>query len=264
MSNFFKLKNTKDFKKGFTPTLTLLFLYRVLNKILTNFVMSFKRISNYFLNPVYKRNITIKSVSGFTLVELLVTISLFVVITGVVLFNSKSFDNSVLLHNFTYDVALTIKQAQTYGVNVNENSQGSFDSDYGVYFDISESPTNFVIFNDFLDYKLPPSDPEYDPQFRTKTVDTCDIDSECIKKYSMNKGTHIKDICVSNDLLNLSYVCGVTKLSVTFSRPSLEANIYTFGDTVSKNKYAKINLVSGDGATSSVIVTSVGQIYVEN
>ena len=52
---------------------------------------------------------------GFTLVELLVTIVIFVIITGVVLVNSNKFDSSVLLHNFTYDVALTIKQAQTYG-----------------------------------------------------------------------------------------------------------------------------------------------------
>lgn len=200
--------------------------------------------------------------AGFTLIELLVTISMFVVISGVVLFNSSSFDNSILLHNFTYDVALTIKQAQTYGVNVNENSQGDFKKDYGVYFDITKetgSNTNFVIFNDFLDPALQPND----PKFRTQSVNTCDIGSECIKKYSMNKGTHIQNICASNDLLNLSSFCDINKLSITFSRPSLEANIYTFnGDTVSKNNYAKITLQSGDGATSSVMITSVGQIYV--
>ena len=49
--------------------------------------------------------------SGFTLVELLVTITIFVILTGVVLVNSNSFDNSVLLNNFAYDVALTIKEA---------------------------------------------------------------------------------------------------------------------------------------------------------
>ena len=193
---------------------------------------------------------------GFTLVELLVTISMFVVITGVVLVNSNSFDNSVLLRNFTYDVALTIKQAQTYGVNVNEDSKGEFTNAYGVYFDMIESPTNFVIFSDF------PLDLEGNSN-RTDSVTTCNIDSECIKKYSMNKGTHIKNICVSDK----GEECNkdVSKLSIIFARPSLEAKMYSFDNDIASApyKYVKITLQSGDGATSSVIITSVGQIYVK-
>ena len=67
--------------------------------------------------------------AGFTLVELLVTISIFVILTGVVLFNSNSFDSTVLLNNFGYDIALTIKQAQSFGVNVREDNTGNFSSD---------------------------------------------------------------------------------------------------------------------------------------
>lgn len=193
---------------------------------------------------------------GFTLVELLVTISMFVVITGVVLVNSNSFDNSVLLRNFTYDVALTIKQAQTYGVNVNENSQGDFTKAYGVYFDTTESNTNFVIFNDFQNDTSNTTN-------KTDSVIKCDIDSECIKKYSMNKGTHIKNICVSDKSEECSK--DVSKLSIIFARPSLEAKMYSFDNDIASApyKYVKITLQSGDGATSSVIITSVGQIYVK-
>ena len=54
------------------------------------------------------RNIKIKKHNlnkGFTLVELLVTIVIFVIITGVVLINSNKFDNTILLDNLGYDVA---------------------------------------------------------------------------------------------------------------------------------------------------------------
>jgi prepilin-type N-terminal cleavage/methylation domain-containing protein len=195
--------------------------------------------------------------AGFTLVELLVTISMFVVITGVVLVNSNQFDNSVLLRNFTYDIALTIKQAQTYGVNVNENSQGSFNNSYGVYFDINDasnggSNTNFVIFSDFDTTST---------KYRTDSVTTCSVDSECIKKYSMNRGAHIKSICVSEN----DNICDTKTLSILFERPKLDAKMYSFDSGIPSDsyKYVKINLESGDGATSSVVVTSVGQIYVK-
>src|SRR3989338_7579467 len=64
---------------------------------------------------------------GFTLVELLVTLSLFVVLTTIVLFSQSKFNGSILLTNLAYDVAITVRQAQTYGVNVRETSSGVFD-----------------------------------------------------------------------------------------------------------------------------------------
>ena len=196
--------------------------------------------------------------AGFTLVELLITISMFVIITGVVLVNSKSFDNSVLLHNFAYDVALTIKQAQSYGVNVKENISGSFDSPYGVYFDKSStgSKTNFVLFNDYL---TTPSD----KASSTASVTTCSIDSECIQKYSMKKGTSILSLCAGTE----SSCDEIDRLSILFKRPSLEAWIYSFssadGTISSRKDYAKIVLQAESGATSSVVVTSIGQIYIK-
>jgi len=193
---------------------------------------------------------------GFTLVELLVTISMFVIITGVVLVNSNKFDNTVLLHNFAYDVALTIKQAQSYGVNVSENISGTFNSAgeaYGVYFDLTQSKTNFVLFNDTnLSRK-------YD-----NSITIClSGDPECIQKYSMTKGTYIKSICTGTSDVDCN---PASRLSLLFQRPNLNALIYTIGDDSSLSvaqAYAKIVLSASDQATSSVIVTSIGQIYVK-
>ena len=194
--------------------------------------------------------------SGFTLVELLVTISMFVIITGVILVNSNKFDSTVLLNNFTYDVALTIKQAQSYGVNVKESSSGSFNTAYGVYFDLAQSKTNFVLFNDVNDNKI------YDG-----LLTACPTDSvECIQKYSMTKGTGIKSICAGSDETDCKNN-PADQLSIMFKRPNLSALIYSKigGNPLSTEKaYAKIILAAQNGtATSTVVVTSVGQIYVK-
>lgn len=195
--------------------------------------------------------------AGFTLVELLVTITMFVIITGVVLINSNTFDNTVLLHNFVYDVALTIKQAQIYGVNTLESGSGLFNTQlqgYGVYFDrsIPNGNTHFVLFNDTNSDKKYPD------------VTTCLTDSECIQKYSMTKGTFIQSICVVG---NSGGNCNeVNQLSILFIRPNPEALIFVNnGQSIQSPspQYAKIILSSAGGATSSVVVTSVGQIYVK-
>jgi len=200
--------------------------------------------------------------AGFTLVELLVTISIFVILTGVVLFNSNSFDSTVLLNNFGYDIALTIKQAQSFGVNVREDNTGNFSSSTGVYFNTNIGPnengslTNFILYTDINgDKKYADGNVNICP-----TGDTSNL--ECIQKYSMRNGTHIESICAGND--NNDCDSNIKKLSIIFTRPSLEANIFINDESQQRKAYAKITLAASNGASTSVIVTSAGQIYVKN
>jgi prepilin-type N-terminal cleavage/methylation domain-containing protein len=261
-----KIKKTKTkLVSGFTPTPTLPLLqcFFETRKRLFDYVKGRANNSSFCL---CNKKTKTKLVSGFTLIELLVTISMFVIITGVVLVNSNKFDSSILLHNFAYDVALTIKQAQLYGVNVTENSSGTFNSNgeaYGVYFntdtakDSGGSTTNFVLFNDTGgDGSVP--DKKYNGSFTSCLVG----DPECMQKYSMTKGTYIKSICAGTDDNNCD---DIDQLSILFNRPSPNANIYiNNGNATSELKsYAKIVLSALDGATSTVVVTSVGQIYVK-
>ena len=201
---------------------------------------------------------------GFTLVELLVTITMFVILTGVVLVNSNQFDNSVLLHNFSYDVVLTIKQAQSYGVSVRESSLGAFNTlpnqGYGVYFDLNQSNKNFVLFNDVAG-----SDGYGNPnQMYDGSITSCPVDSlECLQKYSMRNGTFVQKIsvCTATNCIDAS------DLSILFYRPKLDANIFAHssldGSLITSPSYAQIILSSTNGMTSTVVVTSVGQIYIK-
>jgi prepilin-type N-terminal cleavage/methylation domain-containing protein len=189
---------------------------------------------------------------GFTLVELLVTIVIFVILTGIVLFNQNSFNNGILLKNLAYDIALNIKQVQNYGIAVKE-FQGiatSTFSSYGIYFDLANNK-NFILF----------ADVNSDSQF--SGVTNCPVgDPECIQRYSISRGSFISNICTDLDPL-----CPINKrastLTVLFKRPNPNALIY-FDNSITPSPNARIIISSANNATTSVIVTNAGQIYVGN
>ena len=93
---------------------------------------------------------------GFTLVELLVVVSIIGVISTVIVFNHKKFNDNLEITNLSHDVALYIRQAQVYGVSVKElkdislTEEERFDTPYGIHFDIKLAVNNksFIFFAD--------------------------------------------------------------------------------------------------------------------
>jgi prepilin-type N-terminal cleavage/methylation domain-containing protein len=77
---------------------------------------------------------------GFTIIELLVVVVIIVLITGTLLIRQQGFNSSTLLRSLAYSVALSIRQAQVYGVSVREQTTqagagtGAFSQGYGVQF----------------------------------------------------------------------------------------------------------------------------------
>ena len=91
---------------------------------------------------------------GFTLIELLVTISIFIIVTSVAVFNNNQFNSSILLTDLGYQIALSVRQAQVYGITVKApascvvgSSSCSFTSGYGIDFNIN-SKTSYILFED--------------------------------------------------------------------------------------------------------------------
>ncbi len=88
---------------------------------------------------------------GFTLVELMVSIGIFAMMTALVVAKYSNFNGSVLMTNLAYDVALTIRTAQTYGLSVKNNDpsnsdlSSSFKYGYGVHFDTRGNANKQII-----------------------------------------------------------------------------------------------------------------------
>jgi len=189
---------------------------------------------------------------GFTIIELLVTIGIFSVLTGAVLANYRSFNTNATFANATEDVVLALRQAQVYGAATKGNTAACgamgtpFDCAYGVY--LSWDPTlknQIKIFVDKNDNK------KYDG---TPT----DIDVEVIQ-WSSN-------IFIS-DLL-----CGGTPcvggasggaMNVTFKRPVPDAYIT---DNVAAGAFTTGSIVvkdSNTGKITTIGISSAGQISLQ-
>lgn len=146
---------------------------------------------------------------GFSVIELIMVVTIMTLITSVVLYNHARFSGGVLLENLAYEIALTVRQAQFFGINVRENLnvQGDFSSGYGVFFDKTTVPPNssFIFF----------SDTNNDGKYNSGS-------GELLEQYNMAGGNIIEKICVDND-------CSVEKLYITFKRPNPDAIIKTGG-----------------------------------
>ena len=75
---------------------------------------------------------------GFTIIELLVTVAIFSIITSVLLVNYPKFSSRILLENVAHDIGLSVRQAQTFGLNVRGVRIGATDifPTYGIHFSL--------------------------------------------------------------------------------------------------------------------------------
>lgn len=85
---------------------------------------------------------------GVTLIELLVVLAIITILMAVVVTSQSSFNKTLLLSNTAYDVALTIRTAETFGIG-NRPGSGTFfeNRGYGVHFD-TMSTNSFKMFAD--------------------------------------------------------------------------------------------------------------------
>jgi prepilin-type N-terminal cleavage/methylation domain-containing protein len=186
---------------------------------------------------------------GFTIIELIISVSIFAFMTAFLVSKYGTFNQSVLLTNLAYDVALTIRNAQTYGLNVKskptdtEGFSSNYALAYGVHFDTRNAqptPNNQMIF--FADVN------------GNQKYTSADPFSEVLAKYTFKNGAIVSNICAGTDALACS---SVDNIDITFLRPNPDA---IFPDPAVK--YVEITLLDPSGATKKVVVRKTGQIAV--
>lgn len=195
--------------------------------------------------------------AGFTLIELLVVCGIMVVVTGIMLASNKKYGGNVTLQNFAYDLALSVRQAQVYGISVQRFGSGesaSFTSGYGVHFDTSTpaAATTYIIFADAVS-----ANGLYDQ-------------GEFVRTMSINRGYKILRLCAP---AGTDPACTggsvVSRLDILFVRPEPDALIAVPPAQCFKaaspacQSNARIVLKSPQGGTMSVSVQANGQIAVD-
>ena len=183
---------------------------------------------------------------GLTLIEMLVVTGIITIITGLVLTNNNRFGGQVLLQNLAYDIALSIREAQIYGISV-QQFQGVFGYAYGMHFQRgNDSSSTYVLFADVEENGVYDCDPG----------DMCEL----VESANISQGFYIADICANPP--SSQEVCGLTALDITFKRPEPDAYIRT-PDYIGPHESARIVVKSPRNEEKSITVGANGQISVQ-
>ena len=181
-----------------------------------------------------------KQNKGFTVIELLVVLSIMTAITGIVLVNYRGYGANAVFANASEDLVLALREAQVYGVGVKGSTgctAGSpFDCGYGVYFSTISS-NGIIIFADNNGNSI------YD----------AGVDN-IVQKINWQPSINITSVSCNGG------ACGGNVMSVTFKRPNPSAIIHDSGAT----SYNTGKITISDGTkTSFVQITSAGQISLQ-
>lgn len=167
---------------------------------------------------------------GFTLLELVITMAIFTMMLGIALSNYRSFSINALFSNDAESVALSLREAQIYGLGSKGlPSDCGFECAYGVHFE--NGANHYVLF----------------------------VDKD--KDDSFDEGESLEKVPFSQEVTITNLGCGgadcSSSLDVIFKRPNPDAIIK---DSVSaSHSQAEISVTRGV-KTATTKVTRTGQI----
>lgn len=181
---------------------------------------------------------------GFTLIELLVVMAIFVIITSVTIASNSRFGGRVILETLAYDMALTIRKAQVYGIAV-QRFGTTFNRAYGVHFSkVAGSTNQYQLFADVS------ADERYDT-------------GEEVENFTLRRGYVVTDLCVRS---SGTKTCGKTELDVVYKRPEPDAYIRAStaaGAELTRYEAGYVVLKSPRGDTTEIVMEIAGQISVQ-
>jgi len=167
---------------------------------------------------------------GFTIIELVVTTSILVIITTLIFANYPKFRENISLKKTAQEIALAVRQAQTYGLGVREFQPGTgIFPGYGVHF--VKNSDSFILFADVNGNNI-------------------------IESFKIQTGETISDLCVNTTS------CGHNTIDIIFFRPKPLVTIKADGSS-SGISDAEIKIISPGGQIKTIVILSSGQISVK-
>ncbi len=183
-----------------------------------------------------------------TLIELVIVLSIFSILTGVVLFNYGDFSSSLTIQNLADDIALTIRRAQSYAIGV-RGSSGRFTMGFGVNFSIrnpdDQGGSSFEPYSSsqkaFIFYSIPGS-AGGQIYFSPKGESSCGVSSEensevfCLEKLSIKTADYIKGAKIKIANSNPKHLGENEQINIFFRRPFPEPMFCLIGKEDQKCK----------------------------
>lgn len=168
------------------------------------------------------------------MVELLIVFAIMTVMSSVIMFNYSSFSANIDVKNMAYEVALSIRESQVFGLS-SQRGSGKYDSPYGTHFNINSNT-----FETFIDNN---SNGRY-------------YSSENIETLTINKNIYVSGIKVDCSTKN--------EVTITYLRPDPDATIKSGSNANYGFTEISLQPLNNSDYTKYVIVRDTGQIYVSD
>ena len=193
--------------------------------------------------------------AGFTLIEMLAVVGVMVLVSSLILANNSRFGGTVLLQNLAYEVALSVRQAQVYGISVRrfgEAEVAEYAPAYGVRFlapsdQQSDARNGYVLFADLAAF----ANGKYDGE------------PELVQSLRLLSGYRIANLYVTD--IDTGAEVSVQRIDISFRRPNPDAYIVQGLDEIDDEiqQSARIELASPREESISIVVDANGQISVQ-
>lgn len=176
---------------------------------------------------------------GFTLIELVVVLSIFVIISSVILADYPGFSQRVALERTAQEIALSLREAETLALSVRESSlvQGEFVG-FGVHFNIA-TPREYILFSDLNGNNSFQANEEVDHFF-------------------IEKSPIISRLCVGTET-NLPDDCNISVIDMVYLRP--DPTITITADGVWHPQFS-LRVATPDASFKEIVAWFTGQIEI--
>ncbi len=193
----------------------------------------------------------------------MVVFTIITIISGIVLTSQSTFNNTLSLSNAAYDIALTLRSAQTYGISSRATLDAAVNAGYGLHFE-NALPGSLTLFADT--YPAPSiasvCHPTNDASSPNAKPGNCAYDpdqGEHVMSYALGNGMLINDFCAFTDGWSCVSSSGLSSLDIVFLRPNPNPFIGVNG-LYSAASAVCLSITSPQGAEKYVSVSASGQI----
>jgi prepilin-type N-terminal cleavage/methylation domain-containing protein len=198
----------------------------------------------------FKKNQHLTRENGFSLVELLISITIMVIVIAVISVQQGAFNGAVLLRSQAYEAALAVREVQLNAVSATGDS-GIFRSVLGVHFDTAATENGqYRIFRD--------------SSSGSDANGFYDSGEEYGKQGFLDNRFEVREIRPIGDSMQ-----STGGLSVVFVRPNFDARFFDSAGEVNASS-VEIDISrrgstdAGPGDVRTLEVTATGQISVKN